>query len=250
LNYLFVFAFAQELGFHLSVGWDRVTRPAAVAVAGVSLVALLALVLLGPYPVSMVGLPGARVSNMSPPTICILLLTVMQTALFTVLRPAGQRFLARRRVWIATVAANAGIMTIFLWHLTAAATVGALLYAVDVLPRPGTTAWWLLKIPWFAACVAILLVLVVAFVPVERLPAWTGAQRGRAAVRAVGVLLAIRGFAGFALTGFDHLLEPGGARFLGLRLSPLADLALLLVGYLLACGVPVRHPAKKSTSRA
>lgn len=250
LNYLFVFAFAQELGFHLSAGWDRVTRSAALAVAVVSLVTLLALVLLGPYPVSMVGLPGARVSNMSPPTICILLLTVMHTALFTVLRPAGQRFLARRRVWIATVAANAGIMTIFLWHLTAAATVGALLYAVDVLPHPGSTAWWLLKIPWFAACVAILLVLVVAFVPVERLPACTGAQRGRAALRAVGVLLAIRGFAGFALAGFDHLLEPGGATFLGLRLSPLVDLGLLLVGYLLACGIPVRRGVKESTARA
>ena len=239
LNYLFVFAFAQELGFHLSEGWDRITRPAAVAVAAVAFVTLLALVVPGPYPVSMVGLPGARVSNMSPPTICILLLTVMHTALFTVWRPAGQRFLARRRVWIATVAANAGIMTIFLWHLTAAATVGAVLYAVDVLPTPGSTAWWLLKIPWFAACIAILFVLVVAFVSVERLPAWTGMQRGRAAMRAIGALLAIRGFAGFALTGFDHLLEPRGSAFLGSRLSPLVDLGLLLAGYLLACGFPV-----------
>ena len=238
LNYLFVFAFAQELGFHLSSGWDRVTRGvaliAAVAAAGV----LLALVIFGPYPVSMVGLPGARVSNMSPPTLCILLLTVMQTAVFTVLRPAGQAWLTGRRAWIGTVAANAGIMTIFLWHLSAAAVVGAVVYAGDVLPAPGSRDWWLLKIPWFVGCLGLLVGFVLAFVAVERLPAWTGAQRGRVLVRSVGVVLAVRGFAGFALTGFDHVFTAGGSTFLGTKLSPLVDLVLLAVGYVLACGIP------------
>ena len=238
LNYLFVFAFAQELGFHLSSGWDRVTRSTALAVSAGAAGVLLVLVILGPYPVSMVGLPGARVSNMSPPTLCILLLTVMQTALFTVLRPVGQAWLAGRRAWIATVAANAGIMTIFLWHLSAAAVVGALLYAGDVLPAPGTRDWWLLKIPWFVGCLALLAGFVLAFVAVERLPAWTGAQRGRVLLRSVGVVLAVRGFAGFALTGFDHVFTAGGSAFLGARLSPFVDVVLLVGGYLCACGLP------------
>ena len=246
LNYLFVFAFAQELGFHLSSGWDRVTRVAAVLVATGAAATLLALVIFGPYPVSMVGLPGARVSNMSPPTVCILLLTMMQTAIFTVLRPTGQGWLARRRPWIATVAANAGIMTIFLWHLSAAAVVGALLYAGDVLPAPGSRDWWLLKVPWFVGCLVLLAGFVLAFVAVERLPAWTGAQRGRVVLRAVGVVLAVRGFAGFALTGFDHLFTAGGSAFLGTKLSPFVDALLLLAGYLCACGIPARRSRVKT----
>lgn len=246
LNYLFVFAFAQELGFHLSSGWDRVTRASAFLVAAGAASVLLVLVILGPYPVSMVGLPGARVSNMSPPTLCILLLTVMQTALFTVLRPRGQAWLAGRRAWIATVAANAGIMTIFLWHLSAAAIVGAILYAGDVLPAPGSRNWWLLKIPWLVGCLVVLVGLALVFVFVERLPAWTGAQRGRVLLRSVGVVLAVRGFAGFALAGFDHVLEPGGSAFLGTKLSPLVDLVLLVVGYFLACGFPKLKSARPS----
>ncbi len=238
LNYLFVFAFAQELGFHLAAGWDRITRRGAASVAVGAFAGLVVAVTLGPYPLSMVGLPGARVSNMSPPTVCILLLTMMQTAGFTLLRPAGRRWLARRCPWIATVTANAGIMTIFLWHLSAAAIVGAGFYAIDVLPAPGSAQWWLLKIPWLAACLILLVILAVVFVGFERLPAWTGREQGRAAVRAVGIVLAVRGFAGFALTGFDHPFQTGGSAFLGLRLSPAADLALLVAGYLLACGVP------------
>ena len=174
---------------------------------------------------------------MSPPTVCILLLTVVQVGLLTALRPAARRWLDRRRVWIATIAVNAGIMTIFLWHLTAAAIVGAVFYALGVLPRVGSSEWWLLKIPWFAACGIVLAGLVIATVGVERLPAWTTRQRGFAWVRVIGVLLAVRGFAGFALTGFDHWARSGGSPFLGVTLSPSVDLGLVALGYLLAANL-------------
>ncbi len=199
---------------------------------------LVVAVTVGPYPVSMVGLPGAKVSNMSPPTVCILLLTLVHVGIATALRPAGTRLLARRPWWTATVAANAGIMTIFLWHLSAAAIVGGALYALDLLPAPGTIGWWLLKVPWFLACAGLLLVFVAAFVVAERAPSWTRAERGRPILRAVGMLVAVRALAGFALTGFDRPLVVHGSAFLGTRLSPLADLLLLTVGYLLACGIP------------
>ena len=79
-------------------------------------------------------------------------------------------------------------------------------------------------------------------VGIERLPAWTGRQRGHSAIRALGVVLAVRGLAGFALTGFDHLFVARGEPFLGLRLSPAVDVALVAVGYLLACWLPARRP--------
>ena len=119
--------------------------------------------------------------------------------------------------------------------------------AGDVLPAPGSRNWWLLKIPWFAGCGLLLAGFVIAFVAVERLPAWTDAQRGRVLVRAVGVVLAVRGFAGFALTGFDHPFTAGGSAFLGTKLSPFVDALLLLAGYLFACGIPAR---RKDRSKA
>jgi hypothetical protein len=150
--------------------------------------------------------------------------------------------LQRRRVWTATVAANAAIMTIFLWHLSAAAIVGGVLYGLDILPVPGSAGWWAWKLPWFLGCIAVLAGFVVAFVGVERARAMTEGQHGGAVLRAIGMLVAVRGIAGFALTGFDHWTRAGGSAFLGTRLSPLVDLAFLLVGYLLACGLPRRAP--------
>ncbi len=88
---------------------------------------LAALTTFGPYPRSMVGLPGDRISNMSPPTVCLAVLTMLQVAVVMLVRPAAQRWLQRDRVWTVTVAGNGMIMTIFLWHLTAA------LIAVGVL---------------------------------------------------------------------------------------------------------------------
>jgi fucose 4-O-acetylase-like acetyltransferase len=243
LNYLFVFAFAQEVGFHLSADWDRYSVRAAVGVAVAAFGLLAVLVTVGPYPVSMVGLPGAKVSNMSPPTICIVVLTVAQVAIATALRAPARRWLRRRRVWTATVAVNAAIMTIFLWHLSAAAIVGGVLYGLDILPAPGSTGWWAWKLPWFLACTVVLAGLVLTFVGVERAPAMTREERGHAVRRAVGMLAAMRGIAGFALTGFDHWMRTGGSAFLGTRFSPLVDLALLAGGYLLACGRPRRVPA-------
>ena len=243
-NYLFVFAFAQELGFHLSGRSHAVPLSGALAVAAAALAVLVALVTVGPYPVSMVGLPGARVSNMSPPTVCILVLTVVQMALLVALRPWLARWLERRGPWTFAVAINVGIMTIFLWHLTAAAAMGGFLYAVDWLPAPATAAWWWAKLPWFVGCLVVLVPLVLLTVGVERLPSWTGAQYGSVVRRVLGVVVAVRGLAGFAVTGFDHFFEPAGRAFLGLRLSPGVDLLLVLVGYLLACGVP--RPAARS----
>ena len=62
---------------------------------------VLALTAFGPYPVSMVGMPGERVSNMAPPTVCILALTCWLVGLVMLLRPVVTRWLARPRVWAA-----------------------------------------------------------------------------------------------------------------------------------------------------
>ena len=117
--------FAQQLGFFYADGaLTRVTPKQLVATAATALVALFALTTFGPYPHSMVGLPGERISNMAPPTICLLALTVLQVALVMLLRPALTRWLQREKPWTVVVAGNGVIMTIFLWHLERDAPLG------------------------------------------------------------------------------------------------------------------------------
>ena len=58
-------------------------------------------------------------SNAYPPTVCFLLGGIWTIGAVMLLRPYLQRWLQRRRPWKATIAVNAVIMTLFLWHMTA-----------------------------------------------------------------------------------------------------------------------------------
>ncbi|MFE3585340.1 acyltransferase family protein, partial [Streptomyces vinaceus] len=68
LNFAFVWLAVHQLGFLRADG--RITRPALLAAAGLAGAVLL--VAYGPYPLSMVGMPGEKVSNMAPPTLALL----------------------------------------------------------------------------------------------------------------------------------------------------------------------------------
>ncbi|WP_138899084.1 acyltransferase family protein, partial [Streptomyces chryseus] len=61
LNFAFVWLAVHQLGFLRADG--RIGRPAVLAAGG--LAAAAALVAFGPYPLSMVGMPGEKVSNMA-----------------------------------------------------------------------------------------------------------------------------------------------------------------------------------------
>jgi fucose 4-O-acetylase-like acetyltransferase len=161
-NYGFVFLAIHQLGFFLGDGtllrWSRGQYAALAGAGGAALVVLTAL---GPYPRSMVGVPGERLSNMSPPTICILALAALQLGLVLLVRPAVNRWLQRPRPWTAVIAVNAQIMTIFLWHLTALAIAAAVLLPLGFpQPAPGSASWWLSRLPWIAALTAMLALLV------------------------------------------------------------------------------------------
>jgi hypothetical protein len=163
VNLLVVWLFAQQLGFFYADGsLVRISRTRLVGIAAGALAGLAALTTFGPYPHSMVGLPGDRISNMSPPTICLLVLSVFQVAIVMLLRPAMQRVLQRQRVWTTVVAGNGVIMTIFLWHLTAALIAVGVLYHVG-FPQPsgGTGLWWATR-PFFIGSALIPLVAFIA----------------------------------------------------------------------------------------
>ncbi|MFK3985682.1 acyltransferase [Micromonospora sp. NPDC050397] len=131
--------------------------------------ALLALTLAGPYPVSMVNIPRERLHNMSPPSLALLANAAWQLGLILLLRGPAERWLRRTRPWLLVVAANVVVLTVFLWHITAAVLLVGALHALDALPTPtvGSGAWWLWRLPWLVALGLVLTVLVALFSPIE-----------------------------------------------------------------------------------
>jgi hypothetical protein len=170
LNVLFVWLLAQQLGFFYADGsLTRLRRSHLVAIAGGALAVLVTLVAFGPYPLSMVGLPGDRISNMSPPTLCLAALTLFQVAVVMLLRPALQPRLARHSVWTAVVAGNGVIMTVYLWHLTAALVALAALHWSGIpQAAPATAAWWATRPVWIACSLVPLAAAIVVFGRFER----------------------------------------------------------------------------------
>ncbi len=234
-NYGLVFLFAQQVGFLYGDGWfaERSRRSLLVA-AGGAFVVLVALTTVGPYPVSMVGVPGAALSNMSPPTVCILVLTVAQVGAAMALAPAARRALAGRRAWTATVLVNARIMTLFLWHLSAIVAVGGAAWAAGLdFPAGGSAAWWAGRPVWVLVSAVVLAGLVAVFGRFESPPRQEAPPSGPGVaptlLAVVAALAIIRGLIGVAMSGFSPVLEAAGEPFLGVALSPLAD-AVLIVG--------------------
>ncbi|MFE3288956.1 acyltransferase family protein, partial [Streptomyces sp. NPDC059233] len=128
LNFGFVWLAVHQLGFLRADG--RIRRPALLAAAGLAGAALL--VAYGPYPLSMVGMPGEKVSNMAPPTLALLCHGLWLVGAVQLLARPATAWLARPRVWRGVVAANGIAMTAFLWHLTAMLAVYGVQLAVGI----------------------------------------------------------------------------------------------------------------------
>ncbi|MGW4312599.1 acyltransferase [[Kitasatospora] papulosa] len=232
LNFAFVWLAVHQLGFLRADG--RIRRPALLA--GTGLVAAVALVALGPYPLSMVGMPGEKISNMAPPTLALLGHGLWLVGAVELLRAPGSRLVAVPRVWRAVVAANGVAMTAFLWHLTAMLGVyGAMLALGLPLPEPATGAWWAQAPVRMTVAAAVTAVLVAAFRTFER-PARVAPSRGSGgagAVAAIGVTLALLGVLGLSMVGYAGLLEGHTALLIAVHVSAPAAVAMALGGWLL-----------------
>ncbi|MYR42241.1 acyltransferase [Streptomyces sp. SID5910] len=116
-----------------------------------------ALVAWAGYPASMVGVPGAAVSNLNPPTLAAVTFGLAQCGLALLLRERLRRALRRPVAWAAVALVNLFAMTVFLWHQTAlmATTATGLLAGrlpgLHTLPDgPDWVAARLLWLPVFA----------------------------------------------------------------------------------------------------
>ena len=150
-NLAVVWGFAHQLGF----GWRRlVAAPRYVAWAFVAagLSALVVLTNIGLYPRSMVGVPGQAISNMGPPTVCILALTVFQVGIVLLLRERVTTWLGGPLPRRFTDWAKARSMSLYLWHFPAFFTAYGLvvLAGLDV-PQHTSAAWWAQRPLWALA---------------------------------------------------------------------------------------------------
>ena len=149
-------------GLSAGAGWS---------IFGGAIAALIAVTWIGWYPVAMVGIPGAEVTNMTPPTFAMAILGVVQFGIIIGTQPQVRRLTSQLRAWHFVVAVSAVVMTIYLWHLSAMSLVAAAgLFTFDgALFRiePGTSVWWLTRPVWLAILSAVTVLLVAVFARFE-----------------------------------------------------------------------------------
>ncbi|GAT65736.1 acyltransferase [Planomonospora sp. ID91781] len=193
----------HQLGFLYAEGRLDLprTRLWGMAAAGYGLAALL--VAFGPYPGSMIGLPGAAVSNMAPPTVALLAVGIGQIGLALALRRQIASFarwpvVARALGW-----AGPRMMTVYLWHMSALFCVTAVVVVgLGVpTPEPGGSAWLSGWPHWLAALCLVLWPLLRGLSRFEEPPA-AAPYRGGTARIAAALALAGAGLLVLTVSGF------------------------------------------------
>ena len=241
LNFFIVFFLAAVTGLvvrDLEGRWRLLGCVAAGAV-GVNVV----LVAFGPYPLSMVGLPGEEISNVGPPTLALALHAVAMVAVIGALWQVLDVLCHRVRVWHAACALGGVAMTLYLWHLTAIFGVVVTQHALD-LDRPLVSdAWfWPATLVELVVCLVAVVIVVSVTAPLEYLPVpWLERPRAPAldrvwrtvAGQASVVLLAV-GFLVLAATGMAGFPFSRSRIYAGLALTPGLGIVLVVVGTLAA----------------
>lgn len=162
VNLLLVWALAHQLGFF----WKRLIeapRRLAWCLTLGGFMGLAALTNIGLYPRSMVGVPGEAISNMGPPTLCIVALTFFQVGVVLLARDRLSQWLENAGPQKFMSWAGARAMTIYLWHFPGFAIAYALvsLLGLNVPQRPDS-AWWIQR-PLWAVLPALCTIPLVAF---------------------------------------------------------------------------------------
>lgn len=209
LNMAFVWLAIHQLGVLYTNGklvWLTVRRAVAISVGGFAATAVL--VIAGPYPLLMLGLPGAGMSNHAPPTFCLLTLSAGLLGLAFALRPALTRMASVGLVDRIVQLVTPRMMSIYVWHMTAL-MVGAGICAVFLglsTPAPGSALWWISAPLWTTVLLTILVGLLKVFGWAEGIritPAGASYRPARivASTALIGLGLLALTIAGFAMAG-------------------------------------------------
>jgi len=159
----------------LGIAWGRGSLPGrkvpALMLAG-GAAATAALIAWAGYPASMVGVNGAHISNLNPPTLAAVTFGIAQCGLALLLRERLARLMRRPLAWAGIALVNLSAMTLFLWHQTAFVAVssaGLLAGRVPGLLSAPTGALWVAeRLAWLPVFALTLAGLWAAFRRVER----------------------------------------------------------------------------------
>jgi hypothetical protein len=160
-NYVLVWGVFHQVGFAWHEGKFAGRRGRAAALLVGAAAALAALIGLAGFPVSMVGVPGARIQNASPPSMALLMFGLAQCGIVLLAEPFAARSLARHPV-VRTVASRGAAlsMPIYLWHMAPVVVVCVIGYPLGWLAQPpiGSGRWWAQHVIWIGALIAVLAV--------------------------------------------------------------------------------------------
>ena len=178
-NYVLVWGTFHQLGFawHDGAFTGRRLRAAALAVGSGAALGLL--IGPGPYPVSMVGVPGARIQNPSPPSMALLAFGLTQAGIVLLAEPSLNRLLARSPTGRDVARRSAALaMPVYLWHMVPVVVVSVIAYPAGWFGQPpiGSGSWWVQRAVWIAV-LSLVLAIVVALLAVA------GRVRSRHAAR-------------------------------------------------------------------
>ncbi|MFE5566102.1 acyltransferase [Amycolatopsis japonica] len=245
-NAVFVWMAVHQLGFHYTQGrLGSLSRNAALGMsaAGFGITALM--VAFGPYPASMIGMPGAPVSNMSPPTALLAFLAIGQIGLLLAFKPQLNALAARPNLDAALKWIGPRFMSVYLWHMPALIVVsGVAVYGLGYeTPEPGSVLWLTMLPAWLGACGLVLLGLLRMFARFET-QGFGPASTAHTPQLVVAGLAIAGGLLGLAAHGFAPLSD-------GLAQGPAPWVALATGGFLLAGKqIPVSELGTRLLGRA
>ncbi|MFD0558723.1 acyltransferase-like protein [Stackebrandtia endophytica] len=162
---------AWLIPYCLGAAWAKYGPPSRsrqwlLVLGGVA--ATVALIGWADYPVAMVGVPGAEMSNLNPPSLAIVTFGLAQCGLALLLLPLLRRAARRPAIWTGIAVTNLSTMTVFCWHQTAMITVSAVgLLTGGILPGlhtpPDGPDWILTRLLWLPVFALVLLVFCLLF---------------------------------------------------------------------------------------
>lgn len=166
-NTAFVWVFAQQLGFWYRDGWFQ--RRSPFALIGLVMISYaLAIGAVAAVPMYSWNM----LANQFPPTLPLMVLALSQGALLALCKRPLTALMRTRLAQGVVFIAGTRLMTIYLWHLPVImAIIGVQLLAPDWLSEPGSTRWWLERIPLYLLVLGAVYLLSLVLGRLEAAPA-------------------------------------------------------------------------------
>ncbi|ALX66865.1 acyltransferase family protein [Microbacterium sp. XT11] len=200
-NIVFVWLFAQQVGFFLFDGWfARRSRWQLLSMVTVGYAALWALVSAGGYSWSMLG-------NQWPPTAPMAVLAVVQASALTLLHRPLTALMRTRVAQGLVYVVGSRLMTVYLWHLPLIMVLTGVELVLPVpMPAPGGATWWWTRPLFLIAVLGAVWVLSLWLGRYEQAPPPGPARFPQRIATAGAVLLFVMPFIAITAYGLDFPL--------------------------------------------